>query len=48
VSLAEQYHSGGQLHYGENISWKFVITSSDGAEVLKLIEEALDEVPTRR
>ena len=35
---------GGQLHSGEKISREFVITCGDGAEVLELIEEALDEV----
>src|SRR6202022_1873931 len=40
----EEDCNGSQLHPGEEISRKLVITCGDGAEVLEQIEEALDQI----
>ena len=40
----EEDCNGSQLHPGEEISRKLVVTCGDGAEVLEQIEEALDQI----
>jgi hypothetical protein len=40
----EEDCNGSQLHPGEEISRKLVVTCDDGAEVLEQIEEALDQI----
>jgi hypothetical protein len=42
MSSVEQYCNSGELHSGKEIS--VVMKCGDSAEVLELIEEALDEV----
>ena len=44
LSSVEQNDSGDQLNRGEKISGEFVIAGRNGAKVLNLVEEALDEV----
>src|SRR6202023_1195846 len=44
MSSVEQYCNSGELHSGKEISGEFVVACGDSAEVLELIEEALDEV----
>ena len=34
------------MNCGEKVSRKFVVSSRDGAKVLNLVEEALDEITT--
>src|SRR5947209_14618803 len=40
----EEDCKGSQLHPGEEISRKLVVTRGDGAELLEQIEEALDQI----